>query len=158
MQVVCPDGADSVIALGFNRYNNPGGLSRCGLTGSGLSNLRLLSQLQALDLGGNHIGNISSDFFVNSSFLTFLDLHDNHLRDVPPAICRLGQLTELYLDGNRISVLPECIPRQMKKLEILYLSRNELRWLPQSLGDLQHLIEVQLSSNQLQTLPPSFSR
>ncbi|BAT99699.1 hypothetical protein VIGAN_10120600 [Vigna angularis var. angularis] len=59
-----------------------------------------LSQLQHLDLSGNHFeGNIPPQL-GNLSQLQHLDLSDNHFEEhVPPQLGNHSQLHELYLGG-----------------------------------------------------------
>jgi internalin A len=86
-----------------------------------------------------------------------LDLSDNQLTSLPPAIGILINLIRLRLDGNRLTNLPPEIA-QLITLERLRLDGNQLTTLPPEVTKLPNLTSLDLHGNQLTDLPPEITQ
>ncbi|CAG9794852.1 unnamed protein product [Diatraea saccharalis] len=80
--------------------------------------------LQVLYLKDNKIKCLPLDFFPSLPCLTYLDLRDNELRDIPTTVLNHQHLTHLLLQNNRLSNLPNELGTV--KLQVLQLSGNPL--------------------------------
>jgi internalin A len=84
--------------------------------------------------------------------LSELDLHDNKIRVLSPAIADLSDLMELNLDSNQLVTLPPEIG-QLSHLLTLKVESNELKALPEEVGQLTQLRTLFVDGNQLTGLP-----
>ncbi|MBO0494795.1 DUF6543 domain-containing protein [Pseudomonas sp. Marseille-Q1929] len=151
-----------------------------------LSDLRLPS-LPDLEADFSHVGSLklrgmglrtSPEGFL-SSFrgLRWLDMSNNQLRELPPAVGEMHGVTRLFLDNNQISLtaesarmLAECttlralwmdgnplgrVPdfTQIPDIRSLRLKGTDIDHWPTGLGSQELLDEIDLSDNQLTTLP-----
>lgn len=109
------------------------------------------TDLTKLLLSSNLLTELSEELSLLPA-LTTLDLHDNKLQSLPPAVGALQELRQLRLSHNQLSVLP----LELFSLPLLYsltLQHNLLESLPSELGQLQGLTELDVSSNRLRELP-----
>ena len=153
-----------------------------------LSDLRLPA-LPDLEADFSHVGslkltrmNLSASpegFLEHFHGVRWLDMSNNQLRELPPALGQMHGLTRLFLDNNQIRLTPESteVLSQRTTLRALSLNHNPLGHVPdfsqipdiRSVGlkgtDIDHwpvglrdqplLDEIDLSDNQLTTLPES---
>lgn len=82
-----------------------------------------------------------------------LQLHAQHLNQLPKSITDLYNLEELYLTGNNLTALPDSFGIKLKGLKVLDLSDNKFQRLPDHVGELSNLVYLNVSSNQLNVLP-----
>src|SRR3990172_7048871 len=111
------------------------------------SEIRLLTQLQVLDLASNQITEIP-DALRALTQLQVLDLDRNQIKVIPDAICDLTQLRELYIACNLIREIPDAI-RALTQLQRLYLNDNQITVIPDALRDLTQLQRLYLNGNKL---------
>ena len=111
--------------------------------------LRNLSNLTELSLGGNGLSGEIPAELRNLSNLTELSLGGNGLSgEIPAELRNLSNLTELSLGGNGLSGEIPAELRNLSNLTRLVLSRNRLTGpLPAELGDLTSLQELYLWGN-----------
>lgn len=81
-----------------------------------------------------------------------LDISNNRLVSVPPALPAFRMLTRLSLAHNSIRVLPIDMG-QLSRLEVLDLAFNYLSALPSSIVGLSKLRELSLEHNNIRALP-----
>ena len=96
-----------------------------------------LATLEALDLGGNPIGALSSSV-AKLTALAQLSVSCCELVDLPDAICECTQLTKLDASRNAFTEVPLCIV-ELEHLVHLNLSNNAISVLDEALFDLQRL-------------------
>ena len=89
--------------------------------------------------------------------LTVLDLFDNDIAEIPPAIANLSNLKKLYLSKNPITHLPNEISR-LKDLLFFKLDEGQLTEFPKVLLERSELREISLEKNQIEFIPPEVSR
>lgn len=89
--------------------------------------------------------------------LTFLDLRNNHLTDLPPGIAGLLRLQNLNLDGNKFVEIPAVV-WQLTQLRHLVMCHNELRAVPDEIAQLANLRHFDLSGNPLAHLSPEIEK
>lgn len=125
------------------------------------ASLTNLSNLQELELAGNHLGGKLTHIIGDlPASLLQLHLDDNLIYgSIPPQIANLVNLTLLNFSSNLLngSIPPSLC--KMGKLERIYLSNNSLSdEIPSALGDIQHLGLLDLSRNKLSgSIPDSFA-
>src|SRR3972149_3942822 len=117
--------------------------------------LRALTQLQVLDLAGNQIREIPDKLRALTQ-LQHLDLDRNQIKVIPDAICDLTQLRELYIACNLIREIPDAI-RALTQLQHLSLSDNQITVIPDALRDLTQLQVLDLAGNQIREIPNAIS-
>ncbi|KAI8910087.1 hypothetical protein BC831DRAFT_508182 [Entophlyctis helioformis] len=121
--------------------------------------IRLLRDLEELDIQGNQIGELPEALW-DLHKLTKLNVSENAIKKIPEEI---GQLTNLEvfcckgLENNMLETLPESIGK-LTNLTELDLRSNKLETLPESIGNLRNLTELYLSDNQLTELPDSIGK
>jgi Leucine-rich repeat (LRR) protein len=84
--------------------------------------------------------------------LRIMQLNDNNLTALSPALSWATALIQLKIYGNQLTFLPEEI-NLLHKLEILWAHNNHLIGLPNSLGDMTRLVILTLHENRLTSLP-----
>jgi Leucine-rich repeat (LRR) protein len=119
-----------------------------------------LSKLRVLDLGGNQLATLSSDFPQLTS-LEVLDLSRNMIADFPAAVTTLARLRILDLDMNKISDIPATIGA-LTSLDSLTLDGDffnkplrKIKTLPAEIGNLRNLKKLTLKDNVVEALPES---
>src|SRR3990172_7766032 len=115
------------------------------------SEIRLLTQLQVLDLASNQI-TVIPDALRALTQLQVLDLAGNQIKVIPDAICDLTQLRELYIACNLIREIPDAI-RALTQLQRLYLNGNKITEIPNAIRALTQLQHLSLSDNQITVIP-----
>lgn len=117
-----------------------------------------LKSLEYLDLSGNKITNLPSDFW-SLGFLKVLNLSLNQISaTLPSNIGNFGQLETLDLSQNMFSGnIPDSFS-SLASLQVLKLDQNRFESsIPLGLFNCQSLVSIDLSSNQLSgTLPDGF--
>lgn len=83
--------------------------------------------------------------------LKLLDVAENTLTSLNPAVCKLSALLTLNVGQNQIEELPEV--SGLSNLHELLLTRNKLQKLPEGVGSLEHLALIQADHNQINQLP-----
>ncbi|XP_038048350.1 leucine-rich repeat-containing protein 40-like [Patiria miniata] len=109
------------------------------------------TDLVKLILACNKLQEISNDI-QQLPALTVLDVHDNVLTSLPPAIGELLNLQKLNISHNKITSLPSEM-FQLRHLLSFHVEHNDLTELPEGIGEFIHLEELNLSHNKLTTLP-----
>ena len=78
--------------------------------------------------------------------ITYLDLSNKGLTEIPESIGKLEKLERLHLNDNKLSSLPESIGNLVRLYE-LTLNNNQLSSLPESIGNLTSLYDLKLRNN-----------
>jgi len=131
----------------------------CSLCGKGLSEvppqlLRLGTSLRTLDLSNNKLKALPPAISGFTS-LKSLTLTSNHLGTLPAELSQLKKLEILVLDKNNLKSLPAGLFSNLTHLKTLSLASNQLTAFPEGLGTLRHLDAVDLSDNKIRSLPDS---
>ncbi|RKP15427.1 hypothetical protein BJ684DRAFT_7022 [Piptocephalis cylindrospora] len=108
-------------------------------------------QLTYLDLRNNRLSQLPLELGELEA-LSIVHLTSNAFDHIPAAILSLPALTELSMPANAISTIGPGI-RQLQLLQTLDLSSNALTVLPEDLGSLFSLRTLNLSRNHLTHLP-----
>jgi len=117
--------------------------------------IRLLNQLQELNVQDNHLLSLPQDFPPS---LVSLNLSENKIRSVPDNMfSSLRGLEQLDLSCNRLHSIPESIA-DMKQLRVLAMSKNKISELPKSAGRLELLEVCKLRNNSFKALPEGIHR
>lgn len=117
-----------------------------------------LKKLEVLNLGGNCIEDISTDF---GKFKTLRELHlyNNAISNVNPKFCLeqnlILTLTVLDLSNNQLKLLPLQIC-ELYNLYNLKVNNNLLESLPPTIGRLKKMKLFSAAENKLTVLPASF--
>jgi len=113
-----------------------------------LPEIKELTALSVLDLGGNRISNIK--FIAQLNGLTKLHLNHNEILDTEP-LAQLTQLTILDLRCNEINSIESL--SQLKQLRELHSSVNKITNI-EPLSQLTRLKKLNLHNNQISNLKP----
>lgn len=123
--------------------------------------------LTILDLSYNKIKNIPDQIISLSqmnerhSGIRFgkskLDLSNNKLTQISPAIGSFGHIDQLNLSNNKLQSLPQEIA-ELVNLESLDLSSNKLKIFPKQISEMIGLKSLNLSNNKLESLPQEISK
>ncbi|KAJ2452496.1 hypothetical protein EV183_002869 [Coemansia sp. RSA 2336] len=106
----------------------------------------------ALDLSGNYLTRLPSNFGFAHATLQTLDISNNRLEELPEDICRMPCLRELYADHNLLSQLPSSIG-SLQNLEVLSIANNNIATLHSSVAQLMALRILNISHNEFTQLP-----
>ncbi|KAJ2647035.1 hypothetical protein IWW40_004956 [Coemansia sp. RSA 1250] len=106
----------------------------------------------ALDLSGNYLTRLPSNFGFAHATLQTLDISNNRLEELPEDICRMPCLRELYVDHNLLSQLPNSLG-SLQNLEILSIANNNIATLKPSVAQLKALRVLNISHNEFVQLP-----
>ncbi|KAJ9449629.1 Dual specificity protein phosphatase 1 [Diplonema papillatum] len=101
--------------------------------------------LTALDLSDNSLAELPPAISQLFS-LEKLCLRSNQLERVPDEICGLPMLATLFLDENRLTALPDRF-REMEQLRVLGLDWNDFQQIPAQLAAIPELSELYLIEN-----------
>ncbi|CAG7716966.1 unnamed protein product [Allacma fusca] len=112
--------------------------------------------LEKLDLGCNQISDLPPSLF-HCHELRELDLCDNDLMCIPPAVGSLTRLARLDLSRNAIADVADTV-KNCKSLTYLDLSLNHLQKLPEGISQLVNLEELFLNDTYLEFLHANFGR
>lgn len=153
-------------------------LDLSGLTLPSLPDLDAdFSHVGSLKLKGMSLSASPEGFLARFREVRWLDMSNNQLRELPPALGDMHGLTKLFLDNNQIRLTPDSarVLAQRTTLRALWMSRNPLgrvpdfslipdmrsvnldgtdidHW-PEGLGQQPLLDKISLRNNQLSTLP-----
>uniref|UniRef100_A0A3B3WZY9 Uncharacterized protein n=1 Tax=Poecilia mexicana TaxID=48701 RepID=A0A3B3WZY9_9TELE len=111
----------------------------------------VLRALELLDLSNNQLKSLPPALFTLHRLRRLL-LAGNLLPELPSEVKALALLTELDLSGNRLESLTSDLFNCLE-LRILNVSRNSIGSLPGGISALSHLSRLDLRSNSLEELP-----
>jgi Leucine-rich repeat (LRR) protein len=126
----------------------------------GIIEFKNLPQLKLLDLSLNNLTYISSDTFEHTTYLEYLDLSSNRLREFT-CLSNLNHLRHINLENNSIEFsASDMILVDFYSIETLKLGQNRLRDASYPSFDLSQLnaigndtfLEINLDRNQLRTV------
>jgi Leucine-rich repeat (LRR) protein len=110
-----------------------------------------LSSLEKLQLSKNRISTLPPPLFSLSN-LSFLDLSDNDISDLPKKIENLENLQELLLSKNQIYSLPSDL-LALSKLTNLDVRFCRVEHIPPEVGMMTSLKSLKIAGNNLKTPP-----
>lgn len=106
--------------------------------------------LEYLDLSGNNLSDLPSDFHCLTK-LKIVFFSNNNFTIFPKVLSKCHSLTMIGIRGNQISVIPEnSLP---EKLQWLILTDNQIETLPKSIGACTYLQKAALAGNKIRNLP-----
>ncbi len=114
-----------------------------------LASLILPKQLDGLAITHGKLTAVPAN--VWTAALTHLDLSNNALEMLPPAVFALAHLVSLNVDGNRLTRLAGV--EKLHELVFLHASDNKLAELPPTAFDNHTLGQIYISNNPLTKLP-----
>lgn len=138
------------------RYNRLRSLHTLTLARNNLKvfpNVEGCKNLKTLNLANNQIEAIDPAI-ATLTMLENLSLYRNSLKDIPDAVYTLRSLRTIDLYFNNLSKVSPAIAN-WKNLEILYLANNDIYTIPNEIGELRNLRELYLHHNKLSNLPAS---
>jgi Leucine-rich repeat (LRR) protein len=94
--------------------------------------------------------------YLNNSGLTWGNLVNNSIRQIPCFIKKMDSLSEINLNYNQIK-LNNADVRRLKNVRVILLADNGLKSLPENIDQLAAVRRLNLSKNQLSVLPASFA-
>lgn len=112
--------------------------------------------LEILHCQSNRITELPRQLFMCHG-LKYLDLSDNEIGTMPPAVSSLTNLHHLNINRNSLTSIPETM-KALKYLMFLDLSVNPLEKLPDAITNLTALQELYLNDTYLEYLPGNFGR
>ncbi|KAF7626002.1 TIR domain-containing protein, partial [Meloidogyne graminicola] len=113
-----------------------------------------LNKLLILQLFNNSIQKIDDEAFQELGYsLTYLNISQNSLTELPVAIGRLSRVKKVDLSNNKISKVYKFVLNKMLHLTRIDLSHNLLKSIDNYVFvECEHLIELNLNSNNIQTI------
>lgn len=110
-------------------------------------NLKELSDMQGINIGGNPNLNLEKTFTLLAQLpnLKSVTLSFNRIRELPPEIGLLTQVEELVIDNNLLKELPREMAN-MKSLKRIILTNNNFTSIPEIISNLPHVEEVDLAN------------
>lgn len=129
--------------------------SKNEIDSNGLEGLKAFTKMVTLNLAGNKIEFIETEYLKKMRKLSALVLNDNRITtfDWMP---KLKYLNTLVLSGNGLLYLSEDIILNMPGLTKISLSHNKLKEVPNFSG-LKKLLEVRLSNNEISVVPETLA-
>jgi len=122
----------------------------CGLTSFPQYIFELADTLEILDLSGNSLSEIPSNFHELKK-LKIVFFSENKFTQFPDVLSKCENLTMIGFKSNQIQTISEtAFP---KSLRWLILTNNQIEKLPNSIGDCKDLKKVALAGNKLIGLP-----
>ncbi len=118
-------------------------------------NIKRFTHLKHLSLNNNPKADFNAIFkTVNTLPITFVNLQNNALKELPPAIGDLKDITHINLSYNRLhSGQVYTILTMLPKLNSLWLNHNQFTELPPEIGQLSSLRNLYIEHNALTDLP-----
>jgi Leucine-rich repeat (LRR) protein len=116
-------------------------------------NIAGCDKLKVLNLNNNNIERIDPAI-VTLTNLESLSLYKNNLKEIPNELYTMGSLRSIDLYFNKIKTVAPAIAN-WKNVEVLYLANNELYSIPDEIGELGNLRELYVHHNRLSNLPTS---
>ncbi len=114
----------------------------------------LAETLEVLDLSGNQLRSLPSDF-GRLKQLKIAFFSNNLFETVPSVLADCPGLSMVGFKANRIATFPEhVLPEQLRWL---ILTDNCIETLPRSIGTLGRLQKLMLAGNRLRSLPPEMA-
>lgn len=110
--------------------------------------------INSLDLSGNPMSDLPTDFVQLCTSLRTLRLSNLALKRIPQSIKHSETLTHLDLSNNRIPDLNNISLEEIVQLKSLKLQNNRLTELPASLAELINLKQLNISNNRFDSFPP----
>lgn len=110
--------------------------------------LSRLTNLQTLNCGSSELKSFPSAALPHLPNLTYLNLSENQIAEIPENIGVLTSLTDLIFSANPITRVPASLG-DLQALSVLKLSKCKLTELPQAVVRLKNLKELQLADNQI---------
>jgi Leucine-rich repeat (LRR) protein len=116
-----------------------------------------LYSLRSLNLDSNRLADLPS-CFTQLKALTYCDLSDNMIKELPPAIGRMDELQTLLVNKNMIPwrgipMGPQGLPK-LKMLKGLYFMDNKIEQCPWEFGLCTSLQNLAISRNRYLTVLP----
>lgn len=122
----------------------------CGLLTFPNEILDLSDTLEFLDLSGNELSELPSDF-GRLAKLKIVFLSYNKFKEVPKVLADCVSLTMIGMRANQITQFPEnSLPITV---QWLILTNNQLEFLPKSIGKCRELKKVTIAGNKIKELP-----
>jgi len=106
----------------------------------------------ACNLGSMSLGEFPRELERICKVLRNLDLSNNRLLELPPAISLYSMLKSLNCDDNKIEQVSDELYK-LKRLETLNLGNNRVLSIPPTIGALTALRTINLSGNKIDTFP-----
>ncbi|KPJ03151.1 Leucine-rich repeat-containing protein 27 [Papilio xuthus] len=128
-------GDNSNSSLTFNLYEEQGHEeTTLDISSQGLATLPKIENkmLCILYLQNNKIKDLPDDFFETLPYLTWFDMRDNELCDIPKSIKNHQNLSHLLLQNNKLSTLPNELGTVVN-LKVLQISGNPLTYPPKEI-------------------------
>ena len=110
----------------------------------GIDYTNLTNSLNTLFLGSNDISHVPSSFFTSFNHLLWLNLDDNHIRDLPDG-CMPPSVLTLSIQNNHISKFPIDLVDSLPALTWFTLRGNYIESIPT--GALPSVYGVASSTN-----------
>jgi hypothetical protein len=129
----------------------------CGLTTLPADFVRQIPSrvLHSLDLSDNPGIVLSDDLFDTSEALTYLDLFDCSLSQLPECVTRVASLEKLNVGFNKLTEIPSAISRCPRLTEFVCVE-NDLETLPEAFGGFQDLTTLFCQGNARMTVLPPY--
>ncbi len=116
-------------------------------------NIEGCTKLNTINLNNNKVESIDPAI-AKLTALENLLLYNNNIKEIPDEIYTMTWLRSVDLYFNHIARISPAIV-SWKNLEVLYLANNEIYTIPNELGELRNLKELYLHHNKLSNLPAS---
>jgi predicted Ser/Thr protein kinase len=127
----------------------------CGLTSFPQTIFELADTLEILDLSGNSLSELPSNFFELKK-IKIVFFSENKFIEFPEVLSKCENLKMIGFKSNQIQTISEtAFP---KTLRWLILTNNQIEKLPNSIGDCKHLQKVALAGNKLTDLPSKMAQ
>ena len=106
------------------------GLNKLYISNNDITVLPKLPRLiQHIDASNNKITNLDNLIIGENEYLSFLNVNNNLITEIPPSITKLKSLELLDISNNRLSTLPLNLG-ELKFLDFLWSFNNPIEYLP----------------------------